>query len=373
MTELEILKQKVKELARKYSKKSNLSASWQVINTLGPYLILFYLSLYALQQQQYVLLVGTMCLLILFIVRAFMVMHDCGHACMFRTRALNKVFGFVAGVVVGMPQFVWSKHHSYHHTTNGNWQLYRGPLSTLSVEEYDELSPAKQRVYRYTRHILFSIIGAFLYFIFTPRFNWLLGTLKWVLHIVVTKIKNFRKPIMQIIGEYQSPHWKDASEFRHMAGNNVVLLSIWFFCSIYFGAGIFFTVYLVSLTLAGAIGLLVFTIQHNFEHSYAHESRDWNFFEAAIQGTSFLTVPAFFHWFGLNISYHHIHHLSPTIPNYNLAKCHEEYKSLFTGVKRIRLRDVPGTMKNILWETKESRIITIKEYEAMKDLKIVTS
>lgn len=367
MSDADLLKREVKGLVTKYAVRSNLKASWQVINTLGPYFALFYLSVYALQQQHYLLLAGAMSLLILFIVRVFMVMHDCGHACMFHTQALNKIFGFVTGVIVGMPQYVWSKHHDYHHKTNGNWQKYRGPLSTLSVAEYEQLSPGKQKVYRNTRHILFAPIGAFLYFIFSPRFNWLLGTSKFLVYVIATKAKNISKPMSEIVSDFQPRYWKDSKEYWHMTGNNIVLLGIWFACSFYFGSGIFFTVYLLSLSLAGAIGIIVFTIQHNFDHSYAHDDKDWNFFDATLYGTSFLTFPPFFHWFGLNIAYHHVHHLSSYIPNYNLAKCHEEYKSLFTEVKRIRLRDVPSVMKNILWDSEAKRIITVGEYEEMRD------
>jgi len=363
-TDAERVQGEVRELIGKYAVRTNLKALWQVFTTLVPYFALFYLSAYGLLNQQYALFAGALLLLILFIVRVFMVMHDCGHGCLFRTRALNQFFGFVTGVIVAMPQYVWSKHHAYHHATNGNWQKYRGPLAALTVAEYAQLKPAQQRVYRSTRHILFAPVGAFMYFIFNPRVNWLKGTAGLVVHVVKGKLSKMAKPVTEIAADYQPRYWNDRKEYWHMTGNNIVLLSAWWLGCVYFGVGVFFTVYLISLTLAGAIGILVFTIQHNFEHAYAEDDKNWSIYEAAIYGTSFLTFPAFFHWFGLNIAYHHIHHLSSRIPNYNLAKCHREYADLFTAVKRIRLRDVPKTMKNILWDTDEKRIITIAEYDA---------
>lgn len=366
MNNIETLKKETKDLVGKYAVRSNWKALYQTLNTLIPYGLLFWLCMDSWQKQDYFVFSGSMFMLILFIVRVFMVMHDCGHKCMYHTQTLNKIFGFITGVIVGMPQYVWSKHHDYHHATNGNWRKYRGPLSTKSVDEYEQLSSGQQRMYRITRHILFAPIGAFMYFIFNPRFNWALGTIKFILHVVFGKLRHLNKPVKTIAAEFQPRYWNDAREYWHMTGNNIVLLSAWYFGSLYFGAGAFFATYLISLTLAGAIGIIVFTIQHNFEHSYASDDQGWDFYQAALYGTSFLTFPWFFHWFGLNIAYHHIHHLSSFIPNYNLPKCHKEYAELFTEVPRIKLRDVPKTMKYVLWDTKARRIISLKEYEEMK-------
>lgn len=366
MNNIEALKKETKDLVAKYAVRSNWKALYQTLNTLIPYGFLFWLGMVSWNAQDYLLFSAAMFMLVLFIVRVFMVMHDCGHKCMYHTQALNKFVGFITGVIVGIPQHVWSKHHDYHHATNGNWRKYRGPLSTKTVEEYEQMTPGQKREYRITRHIAFAPIGAFLYFIFNPRFNWALGTIKFILHVLFTKLRHPTWAMKGIIEQYQPRQWKDAREYWHMTANNIVLLSVWYFGSLYFGAAAFFATYLISLTLAGSIGLIVFTIQHNFEHSYASDDQGWDFYEAALYGTSFLTFPWFFHWFGLNIAYHHIHHLSSFIPNYNLPKCHKEYAELFKDVPRIRLRDVPKTMSYNLWDTKARRIISIKEYEAMK-------
>ena len=86
-------------------------------------------------------------LMTLFLVRAFVLMHECGHGSLFRRAALNRAFGFVFGVLSGMPQFVWAKHHAYHHATNGNWSKYRGPLNTRTVEEFRAMTDRQQRMY----------------------------------------------------------------------------------------------------------------------------------------------------------------------------------------------------------------------------------
>jgi omega-6 fatty acid desaturase (delta-12 desaturase) len=128
------------------------------------------------------------------------------------------------------------------------------------------------------------------------------------------------------------------------------------------GPALFFSVYLCSVSLAGGAGLVIFTVQHNFEHSYATDSENWDSDAAAIQGTSFLDLPRWLGWFTANIAYHHIHHLSFRIPNYCLAECHNENRELFSGITRIRLRDIPQAMKCILWDARARRIIAVAEY-----------
>ena len=129
------------------------------------------------------------------------------------------------------------------------------------------------------------------------------------------------------------------------------------------GPALFFAVYLVSVSLSGGAGIALFTVQHNFEHSYASGDEGWDYDTAAIQGTSFLILPRWLNWFTADIAYHHIHHLSARIPNYCLLKCHREYGHLLADVPRIRLSEVPKALKFILWDTRVHRIISIAEYE----------
>lgn len=366
MTSAERVKNEAAAIVAKYGQRSNTKAFIQILNTFIPFFGLFYLAMESLAVS-YWLTAAYVFVLSLFIVRIFMLMHDCGHKSLFRTQALNRIFSFITGVFVGLSGFVWSRHHDYHHATNGNWSKYRGPLTTLSIDEFEKLSPAKQKMYLYTRNILMAPVGAFLYFIFNPRFNWALGTIKFLVHVFVTKLKNLRTPIKTIVQGYQSRYWKDGAEYWHMAGNNVVLLSIWVAASWYFGTATFFTIYISSLTLAGAAGIIIFTIQHNFEGSYASDDAHWDYFQAAISGTSFLTLPRIVNWFSADIAYHHIHHLSALIPNYNLEKCHKEFGHLFGDLNKIRLRDIPHTFKYILWDNKNYKIISLQEYRQMQE------
>ncbi len=151
-----------------------------------------------------------------------------------------------------------------------------------------------------------------------------------------------------------------------MFWNNVVLMSIWALMSQLIGAALFFSVYVASTSLAGAAGLVLFTVQHNFERSYASSDEGWDSVEAAIRGTSFLILPRWLNWFTVDIAFHHVHHLSSKIPNYRLVKCHKEFKHLFLNVTRIMLADVPKSLKCILWDTEQRRIITAEEARLQK-------
>jgi omega-6 fatty acid desaturase (delta-12 desaturase) len=133
-------------------------------------------------------------------------------------------------------------------------------------------------------------------------------------------------------------------------------------CSVY-GTGLFFSIYLLSVSIAGGAGIVLFTVQHNFHHSYASDAANWDHDTGAIEGTSFLVLPPWLNWFTVNIGYHHIHHLSANIPNYRLAECHEEYQHLFSRVTRVKLCEVLGALKCILWDARSQRIISVAEYQ----------
>lgn len=359
------IKQQAPAIVAKYARRSDARAWLQILNTFVPFFALFYLAVESLKVS-YWLTALYVFVMAWFIVRIFMLMHDTGHKSLFHTQALNKLFSFITGLFVGLSGYVWSKHHDYHHATNGNWNKYRGPLSIASVDEFAKLSPAKQRLYVMGRSLWMAPLGAFMYFIFSPRFNWAFGSVKFVAQVAVAKLKRPRTSLKTIIAETPTRYWKDAAEYWHMTGNNIVLLSIWYAGSWYFGAGPFFTVYLSSLILAGSAGLVIFTIQHNYEHAYAADDSNWDYFQAALTGTSFLTLPRIVNWFSADIAYHHIHHLSALIPNYRLESCHKEFGEQFGDLYKLRLRDIPKSFKYILWDNHKHRIISVAEYRQME-------
>jgi omega-6 fatty acid desaturase (delta-12 desaturase) len=301
-------------------------------------------------------------LIILFIVRAFGLMHECGHGSLFRSRWLNRAVGFLLGVLSGMPQYVWSQHHSYHHAHNGNWDRYRGPYTTLSVDEYAALTRAQQRLYRSKCSVAAAPLAGFIYLIFNPRFTWLKGSIGLVIHTLTRKLAQPNVSFRTHAASYRSRYWKSAREYRHMLWNNLVLLSAWGLMCWVCGVALFFSIYLPSVSIAGGVGIVLFTVQHNFEHSYASDNDHWDPDTGTIEGTSFLVLPRWLNWFTVNIGYHHVHHLSANIPNYRLAECHEEYQHLFSSVTRVKLCEVLCALKCILWDTRARQIISVAEY-----------
>ena len=348
-------------MIERYAKSDDLRGSLQVLTTLVPLVLLWWAALRCAAVSPY-LTVAAMLLIILFTVRVFGLMHECGHGSLFRSRWLNRAVGFLLGVVSGMPQYVWSRHHNFHHANNGNWEKYRGPYATLSVDEYAALTDGWRGFYRWKCSVQAAPLAGFIYLIFTPRFTWLKGSCEFVLHVVSRKLSQPHVSLRDHAASFATRYWRSAREYWHMLWNNLVLLSVWVLMCWAFGTALFFLIYLISVSIAGGAGIVLFTVQHNFEHSYASDSDRWDHDTGAIQGTSFLVLPHWLNWFTVNIGYHHIHHLSANIPNYRLAECHNNYRHLFPDVTRVRLSQVHAALKCILWDTRAQRIISVAEY-----------
>ncbi len=350
------------ERLKPFTEKSNTVAAWQVLSTLVLYAGLWYL--YSLYPDYFIPIAVLMAF---FVLRFFVLMHDCGHGSLFDSNRANKIVGYALGVITGMPQYVWSKHHAYHHTTNGNWEKYHGPLNTRTTTEFAALTPKQQRNYQIFRHPLaFVFLGGFIYVLFNPRFNWIVGSIKLAGQICAALLTgNFARAKMLVL-ECPSKKWKTPKEYRHQTYNNIALLSIWALMISWLGASTFFQAYVLALSLSGGLGILFFTVQHNFEHSYAANTAETDYFKAALYGTSYLKLPALLNWFTADIAYHHIHHLSTSVPNYQLKACHLALRHEFTMVKRIGLRDILHSVKYLLWDEKNQRLISVDEFRNTK-------
>ncbi len=366
------IKEQKRAIIRRHTQADNVKASTQVLTTLASLALLWWAALLSVHVS-YWLTVAAVLLISLFTVRAFALMHECGHGSLFRTQSLNRAFGFLLGVIAGMPQYVWSQHHNFHHANNGNWEKYRGLYTTLSVDEYAAMTEAQRRMYRRKCSIAVAPFAGLIYVIFNPRFTWLKGSIGLVGHIVKGKLSQPNLSIRAHAASFETHYWKSRKEYWHMFWNNVVLLSAWALMSWAFGTVLFFTIYLISASLAAGAGIVLFTVQHNFEHSYATDGRNWDYDAGAIEGSSFLILPRWLNWFTANIAYHHIHHLSARIPNYRLIKCHNEYRDLFSDVTRVKLLHIHQALKYILWDTRAQRIISVAEYRLQMNQAVMVS
>jgi omega-6 fatty acid desaturase (delta-12 desaturase) len=353
------LEQLKRSIIERHVRPSNLKAALLVLTTLLPLAALWYAVMLS-APVSLALTAALVFLMSLFLLRAFVLMHECGHGSLFRSARLNRIFGFIFGVVTGMPQFVWSAHHQFHHSTNGNWARYQGPLAIVAVEKYAAMSASAQRRYRNSRNIWRAPHAGLFYLLITPRCVWLQGSFKWLLHVL-------RRPrglsMRAAAAAFKTPHWESAREYRHLFTTSMTLFAAWALMAWLAGPLVFALCYAASIAIAGWAGILIFTVQHNFEHSYASGDAGWNYHDAAIGGTSFLVLPRWLNWFTVNIGYHHIHHLSARIPAYCLVACHDENRVLFADVKRLGLAQIPHALKFILWDPAARRLVSVAEFE----------
>lgn len=345
----------------RYAKSDDIKGLTQAFTTLVPFVLLWWVAVRCAAVSPALTAIPVL-LIVLFLVRTFGLMHECGHGSLFRSRWLNHAVGFLLGVVTGMPQYVWANHHNYHHAHNGNWDRYRGPYTTLSVDEYAALSGAGQRIYRSKCSVLAAPLAGFIYLIFNPRFTWMKGSIGLIVHTLRRQLAAPGESLRAHAASYRTRYWSSPREYRHMLWNNLVLLSVWAAMCWACGPARFFSIYLLSLSVAGGLGIVLFTVQHNFEHSYASENANWDLDTGALEGTSFLVLPGWLNWFTVNIGYHHVHHLSAAIPSYRLVACHDEFQHLFARVTQLELGQVLGALRCILWDTRARRIISVAEY-----------
>jgi acyl-lipid omega-6 desaturase (Delta-12 desaturase) len=344
-----------------YMQSNDWRAIYQILNTLVPYVLLWFLAVKAAPISLW-LLPPIMVLITLFSVRCFSLMHDCGHYSLFRSKKVNRFVGFILGVINAIPQYPWSRGHAYHHKTNGDWERYRGPSGLVSTEEFSKLSPAGQKRYELLRNPLMLIPGGFFYLAIKPRLALILGLYGLIRHSFTCLKKNSGLSFAEIFSSYESRNWYTIAEFWDLLFNNICVIGAWITFGHFLGAGFFLSIYSVTLTFSAVIFICVFFVQHNFEGSYAHKTEGWDYLLGAIEGSSYLQLPAILNWFSADIGYHNIHHLSERIPNYNLQACHQENIHLLAKSKILRLKDIPDCFKFLLWDASSDNLVSIASF-----------
>lgn len=313
-----------KQIVMRYQQPSRWRAVWQLVNTLVPYLALWYL-MYVLTAVSYWLVVPLAILAGGLMVRLFIIHHDCGHGSFFKSRRANDVWGFITGVLTLTPYQHWRSEHAVHHSSSGNLDRRGiGDIWTLTVSEYLECSRWKRLAYRLMRN---------------PGVLFVLGPLYMLL------IKH-RFPTAEAgPRERRSVHW-----------TNLGILALGAALILVFGLKAYLVIQLTSVAVAGSAGIWLFYVQHQFEGVYWQRQGKWDYLTAALQGSSFYKLPKILQWFTGNIGFHHIHHLSPRIPNYNLERCHDA-EPLFQTVPPVTLF---GSLKSLafrLWDEKQHRLV----------------
>jgi len=317
-----------KEIVARYQKPSTWRALWQIADTLGPIALLLYLMYRSLAVSWWITL-PLAALAGAFLVRVFIIFHDCGHGSFFKSRMANDVVGFLAGVLTFTPYYHWRWEHAIHHASAGHLDKRgTGDVWTMTVQEYLEASRWKRFSYRLARNpfVLFGLAPLFLFLILQR----------------IPASKADRR-------ERHSVHWM-----------NLAILGMAVAFSWVFGIVPYVLIQVTMLMVAGGFGVWMFYVQHQFEDVYWERSDNWDFTAAALQGSSFYKLPRILQWFSGNIGFHHIHHLSSRIPNYNLERCHRA-DPLFQQVKPITFFPSLKSMTFRFWDEKRKKLVGYRE------------
>jgi omega-6 fatty acid desaturase (delta-12 desaturase) len=322
-----------KAIVLKYQKPSLVRAAWQIINTVIPYGALWYL-MHVCQSISWWLVVPLAVLAGAFLVRVFIIFHDCGHGSYFKSRAANDAVGFLTGVLTFTPYYHWRWEHAIHHASSGDLDKRgTGDVWTMTVQEYLESSRWKKFAYRLARN-------PFILFVIAPMYLFLI--------------------------QQRFPSAKASQRERHSVyAMNAAILAVALGLIWLVGFKAYLIIQLIILMVAGGAGVWMFYVQHQFEDVYWERGEDWSYVSAALEGSSFYKLPRILQWFSGNIGFHHIHHLSPRIPNYNLEKCHQA-DPLFQQVKPITLFSSFKSATYRLWDEKNKKLVG---YRALRELR----
>ncbi|MGF7161587.1 omega-6 fatty acid desaturase (delta-12 desaturase) [Rhodoligotrophos appendicifer] len=266
-----------------------------------------------------------------FLVRLFMIQHDCGHGAFFRHRRANDWTGRIIGVLTMTPYDFWRHSHAVHHSTCGNLdQRGIGDVDTLTLVEYLERSRWGRLKYRLYRHplILFGFGPAYLFILHhrLPFGFMRKGLQPWV-----------------------------STQATNAAMGIIAAALIWFI-----GIEAFLLVHLPIMLLASSAGVWLFFVQHQFEDTFWSESNGWTFHEAALHGSSHYDLPPVLRWFTANIGVHHVHHLSSRIPFYRLPSVLREHPEL-GEIGRLSLLESLRCVRLVLWDENHRKLISFRE------------
>jgi len=266
-----------------------------------------------------------------FMMKLFIIQHDCGHGSFFRSRTARDWTGRVIGVLLLTPYDYWKRTHAYHHAHSGDLDFRGfGDVDTFTVAEYLSWPRWKRLRYRLYRHplVLFGV-----------------------------------GPLYQFVVKHRLPldaprSWSAA--WRSVWWTNLAIVLTVGAAVAAVGPRAFLLVHGPVLMVATAAGVWMFYVQHQFEETYWDRHEEWDYYDASLHGASYLVLPRALDWLTGSIGVHHVHHMSPRIPNYRLRQAHEE-NAAFHEVTQVRMRDTIDLVRRALWDEEERRLVTFGE------------
>ena len=296
----------------------------ELATSVVPYLALSY-AMYRSLEVSYLLVLAISIPASGFLVRTFILFHDCSHGSLFASKRANAWLGTFLGLFVYSPFVRWRHDHAVHHASSGDLERRGGgDVRTLTVHEYNELAPRSQLAYRLFRHPLVMFgVGPIVALLIGPR----------------------------IVSRDARPRMR-----RSVIGTNIALVLLVAALCWVIGPLNFLLIQAPTVMLAGSAGIWLFYVQHQFEEAYWESGESWSYADAALRGSSYLKLPAVLQFFSGNIGLHHVHHLNARIPNYNLQRAHDE-NAVFHDVPILSLRDGMRTTRLKLWDEDTRRMV----------------
>jgi acyl-lipid omega-6 desaturase (Delta-12 desaturase) len=321
---------------REYQTPSYTKAIIQIFNSFGPFLLLWVL-MYNIWDYSKLAVLGLSVLNAFFLVRIFIIQHDCGHNSWVENRYMRNIVGYFCSLCSAIPYNYWAKSHHFHHNHNGMLEVRDiGDLDTLTVKEFAALSSGKRLGYRIFRHplVMFGLVPIY-YILIHHRIRFI-------------KLPEFKKLKLEL------------------TINNLVWISGIVLLCIFFDWKKVIAIHFSILALFGVIAIWFFYIQHQHEHGYKHWKEKWEFMYAAVKGSTYYKLPKVFNWLTGNIAIHHIHHLNPAIPNYNLQKSVDSIPWINKYTTEITFWQSLKLATHKLWDEQSERMITFKEFYMME-------
>ena len=321
-----------RELLKEFQTPSVAKSMWQLANTLIPYITLWVLMYFSLSYSFWL----TLLLAIPtagFMVRIFIIAHDCGHGSFLKTSKMNAFIGSITSILCCSPYYYWKHDHAIHHSNSGNLDKRgNGDIWTMTVQEYLAAPKSTRVLYRIYRNpfVMFGIGALFVF------------------------VVQYRIPKSYMTAKDKKSVWRTNAAIA-------LLLVVMYFT---IGLKAFFLVQLPIWTIGATAGVWLFYVQHQFEGVYWGRNEVWNFEAGAVDGSSFYRLPKVLQWFTGNIGFHHVHHLSSKIPNYNLEKCHKAFPFL-QEAKTLTLWSSLKCIKYRLWDEENQQLVGYKYLKQM--------
>lgn len=262
------------------------------------------------------------------LVKIFVVQHDCGHGSFFKSKRANDMLGRTLSVLTVTPYAQWRKEHNRHHATCGNLDNRGvGDVTTWTVKEYQDATPWQKLCYRLYRNPFFLFtLGAFYHFTIKQRFVF-----------------------------YRANR---LSSWISVMGTNLYIAAFVSVMAYAMGPAAFFKIYIPVIFVASSVGTWLFYVQHQYEDVYWERiNGEWDYYDAALKGSLFYDIPHILHWMTGYIGYHHIHHLSSKVPNYNLVKCYKENQVL-QEPNKLTLWESRKCFFLALWDEDNKKLVT---------------